>query len=167
MFSSFLTGLQQTVERQLFNFRRYDFLWKEDMHALYQVFVDNDPGTTMFKLEVERLQNIEHDVLEIPGQLMVGSVCLNTSPIKDSLYGFAVAWKMRYSTQLHEEAKVCCFIFVLISLQFSPTVTVLVRDLFILTIPTCDLNLFSWVHQQFHFCCFWQAPVIPSSVPVE
>ena len=101
------TGLQQTVERQLFNFRRYDFLWKDDMHALYQVFVDNDPGTTMFKLEVERLQNIEHDVLEIPGQLMVGSVCLNTSPIKDSLHGFAVAWKMRYSTQLHEEAKVC------------------------------------------------------------
>ena len=77
------------------------------MHALYQVFVDNDPGTTMFKLEVERLQNIEHDVLEIPGQLMVGSICLNTSPIKDSLHGFAVAWKMRYSTQLHEEAKVC------------------------------------------------------------
>ena len=79
------------------------------MHALYQVFVDNDPGTTMFKLEVERLQNIEHDVLEIPGQLMVGSVCLNTSPIKDSLHGFAVAWKMRYSTQLHEEAKVSFF----------------------------------------------------------
>ena len=79
------------------------------MHALYQVFVDNDPGTTMFKLEVERLQNIEHDVLEIPGQLMVGSVCLNTSPIKDSLHGFAVAWKMRYSTQLHEEAKVSGF----------------------------------------------------------
>ena len=82
------------------------------MHALYQVFVDNDPGTTMFKLEVERLQNIEHDVLEIPGQLMVGSICLNTSPIKDSLHGFAVAWKMRYSTQLHEEAKVCCKVIV-------------------------------------------------------
>lgn len=94
------------MERQLFNFRRYDFLWKDDMHALYQVFVDNDPGTTMFKLEVERLQAIEHDVVEIPDRLMVGSVCLNASPIKDSLHGFAVAWKMRYSTQLHEEAKV-------------------------------------------------------------
>ena len=104
--SIYLTGLQQTAERQLFNFRRYDFLWKDDMHALYQVFVDNDPGTTMFKLEVERLQAIEHDVLEIPDRLMVGSICLNTSPIKDSLHGFAVAWKMRYSTQLHEEAKV-------------------------------------------------------------
>lgn len=104
--STSVTSLQQTVERQLFNFRRYDFLWKDDMHALYQVFVDNDPGTTMFKLEVERLQAIEHDVVEIPDRLMVGSVCLNTSPIKDSLHGFAVAWKMRYSTQLHEEAKI-------------------------------------------------------------
>lgn len=106
IFELLLTGLQQTVERQLFKFRRYDFLWKDDMHALYQAFVESDPGTTMFKLEVERLQSIEQDVLEIPGQLTVGSVCLNTSPIKDSLHGFAVAWKMRYSTQLHEEAKV-------------------------------------------------------------
>ena len=79
------------------------------MHALYQSFVDSDPGTTMFKLEVERLQTIEQDVLEIPGRLTVGSVCLNTSPIKDSLHGFAVAWKMRYSSQLHEEAKVFFF----------------------------------------------------------
>ncbi|XP_068697910.1 dynein axonemal heavy chain 8-like [Montipora foliosa] len=104
--STSITSLQHTVERQLFKFRRYDFLWKDDMHALYQSFVDSDPGTTMFKLEVERLQSIEQDVLEIPNRLTVGSVCLNTSPIKDSLHGFSVAWKMRYSTQLHEEAKI-------------------------------------------------------------
>lgn len=84
------------------------------MHALYQAFVDSDPGTTMFKYEVERLQSIEQDVLEIPGRLTVGSVCLNTSPIKDSLHGFAVAWKMRYSTQLHEEAKVCQLVMLLV-----------------------------------------------------
>ena len=76
------------------------------MHALYQAFVESDPGTNMFKVEVESLQSIEQDVLGIPDRLNVGSVCLNTSPIKDSLHGFSIAWKTRYSSQLHEEAKV-------------------------------------------------------------
>lgn len=104
--STAVTSLQPTVDRQLFKFRRYDFLWKDDMHALYQAFVESDPGTNMFKLEVENLQSIEQDVLGIPDRLNVGSVCLNTSPIKDSLHGFSIAWKTRYSSQLHEEAKV-------------------------------------------------------------
>ena len=101
-------GLGQTVERQLMKFRRYDFLWRDDMHTLYQAFVEGDPGTSAFKGEVERLQQIEQDVLAIPDRLDVGSVSLNTAPIKDSLHGFSVAWKMRYSTQIHEDAKVGC-----------------------------------------------------------
>ena len=78
------------------------------MHTLYQAFVEGDPGTSAFKGEVERLQQIEQDVLAIPDRLDVGSVSLNTAPIKDSLHGFSVAWKMRYSTQIHEDAKVGC-----------------------------------------------------------
>lgn len=76
------------------------------MHALYHSFVESDPGTDRFKEEVENLQRIEENVLSIPDRLTIGSVSLTTSPIKDSLHGFAVAWKLRYSTQLHEEAKV-------------------------------------------------------------
>lgn len=76
------------------------------MHALYHSFVESDPGTSRFRAEVENLQKIEENVHGIPNMLVVGSVCLNTAPIKDSLHGFAVAWKLRYSTQLHEEAKV-------------------------------------------------------------
>lgn len=101
------------MDRQLLKFRRYDFLWKDDMHALYHSFAESDPGTDRFKEEVENLQQIEENVLSIPDRLTIGSVSLNTSPIKDSLHGFAVAWKLRYSTQLHEEAKVidCTFLY--------------------------------------------------------
>ncbi|XP_048577711.1 dynein axonemal heavy chain 8 isoform X3 [Nematostella vectensis] len=104
--SSSITSLQSTVDHQLLKFRRYDFLWKDDMHALYHSFVESDPGTARFKEEIEKLQAIEEDVLGIPERLGIGSACLNTSPIKDSLHGLSVAWKMRYSTQLHEEAKI-------------------------------------------------------------
>lgn len=76
------------------------------MYVLYQVFVDNDFGIIMFKLEVERFQVIEYDVVEIFDRFMVGLVCLNILFIKDFLYGFVVVWKMRYFIQLYEEVKV-------------------------------------------------------------
>ena len=76
------------------------------MHSLYQAFVEGDPGTAAFQQEIEKLQNIEEKVCSIPDSLNIGCICLSTAPIKDSLHGLAVAWKTRYSTQLHEEAKV-------------------------------------------------------------
>ena len=76
------------------------------MHALYQAFVEGEPGIPAIQKEIERLQEIEQRVDNIECILNVGSVSLNTMPIKDSLHGFAVAWKTKYSTQLHEEAKV-------------------------------------------------------------
>ena len=56
--------------------------------------------------EVERMLKIERKVLDIPVILPVGPVCLHTNPIKDSLHGFAMAWKNQYASVLHEEAKV-------------------------------------------------------------
>ena len=108
MFSHLLIflGLQNSVDRQLLRFHRYDFLWEEDMHALYQAFVDTDPSTAGFRGEVDRLQSIEKEIYAIPDLLTIGSVSLNTTPVKDSLHGLAVAWKMKYSTELHEIAKV-------------------------------------------------------------
>ena len=49
---------------------------------------------------------IERKVLDIPVILPVGPICLHTNPIKDSLHGFAMAWKNQYASVLHEEAKV-------------------------------------------------------------
>ena len=43
----------------------------------------------------------------IPDVLPVGSICLNTDPIKNALHGYAMAWKTQYASVLHEEAKVC------------------------------------------------------------
>ena len=76
------------------------------MHALYQAFVDTEPSTAEFRSEVDRLQSIGKDIFAIPDLLTIGPVSLNTTPVKDSLHGLAVAWKMKYSTELHEVAKV-------------------------------------------------------------
>jgi len=39
-------------------------------------------------------------------KLIVGPIILETSPIKNALHGFALAWKAKYAEVLHEEAKV-------------------------------------------------------------
>ena len=45
-------------------------------------------------------------MLDIPEILPVGPVCLYTSPIRDALHGFSMAWKHQYASVLHDEAKV-------------------------------------------------------------
>ena len=101
-----IPDLQRIIDKHLFHFKFYDFLWKDDMYAAYYEFIDNDPGTFAIKKEVERLLHIEEKIQAIPAVLPVGSVCLGTSPITDALYGFAVQWKTQYAQVLHEEAKV-------------------------------------------------------------
>lgn len=102
----YLTDLQQTVDQHLFHFRFYDFLWRDDMYGTYYDFISNDPGTMTIKREVERLLHIENKIKDVPDILPVGPICLETRPIRDALYGFAVQWKSQYAQVLHEEAKV-------------------------------------------------------------
>ena len=101
------SDLQRTIDKHLFHFKFYDFLWKDDMYAAYYDFIDNDPGTFAIKREVERLLHIEEKIQAVPRVLPVGPICLETRPITDALYGFAVQWKTQYAQVLHEEAKVC------------------------------------------------------------
>ncbi|XP_071818739.1 dynein axonemal heavy chain 5-like isoform X4 [Apostichopus japonicus] len=100
-----VTDLQQTVDQHLFHFRFYDFLWRDDMYGTYYDFISNDPGTMTIKREVERLLHIENKIKDVPDILPVGPICLETRPIRDALYGFAVQWKSQYAQVLHEEAK--------------------------------------------------------------
>ena len=119
------------MNQHLFHFGVYDFLWKDDMYGNFFDFIRHDPGINhrpflpnclehlqsmplcmcftgvyIINKEVERMLKIERKVLDIPVILPVGPICLHTNPIKDSLHGFAMAWKNQYASVLHEEAKV-------------------------------------------------------------
>ena len=95
------------------------------MYAAYYDFIDNDPGTFAIKREVERLLHIEEKIQAVPRVLPVGPICLETRPITDALYGFAVQWKTQYAQVLHEEAKVSAIL---------PSCTKLLRHLVIMTL---------------------------------
>jgi len=55
---------------------------------------------------VERFLRVENQIDKAPMKLIVGPIILETSPIKNALHGFALAWKAKYAEVLHEEAKV-------------------------------------------------------------
>ena len=97
---------EMAVNQHLFHFSYYNFLWRDDMHGSFFEFVSGEPSVQTIKREVERYLYIEKKVLGIPNTLPVGSICLYTDPIKDALHGFAMAWKTKFASVLHEEAKV-------------------------------------------------------------
>ena len=76
------------------------------MHGNFYEFIQADPGIVAIKREVERFLYIEKKVLGIPSVLPIGPICLTTDPIKDALHGFSMAWKTKFASVLHEEAKV-------------------------------------------------------------
>lgn len=84
----------------------YDFLWRDDLNANYLEFMKSEPGILTIEREVERLLRVETQILRIPTNLVVGPIILETSPIKNALHGFSMAWKAKYASVLHEEAKV-------------------------------------------------------------
>lgn len=99
--------MQTQINKHLFHFSYYNFLWKDDMHGNFNEFISADPGMLAIKREVERFLYVEKKVLGIPNSLPIGPICLHTDPIKDALHGFAMAWKTKFASVLHEEAKVC------------------------------------------------------------
>uniref|UniRef100_A0A2C9K4Z2 AAA+ ATPase domain-containing protein n=1 Tax=Biomphalaria glabrata TaxID=6526 RepID=A0A2C9K4Z2_BIOGL len=97
--------LDRPVSQHLLHFSYYNFLWKDDMHGNFNEFISAAPGTIAIKREVERYVSLEKKVLSIPGILPVGPISLFSDPIKDSLHGFSIAWKTKFASVVHEEAK--------------------------------------------------------------
>ncbi|OWF37572.1 Dynein heavy chain 5, axonemal [Mizuhopecten yessoensis] len=103
--SNIINEIDTVVNKHLFHFSYYNFLWKDDLHGNFKEFISADPGMFAIKREVERFLYIEKKVLGIPKMLPVGPISLHTDPIKDALHGFAMAWKIKFASVLHEEAK--------------------------------------------------------------
>ncbi|BFZ10052.1 hypothetical protein BsWGS_13093 [Bradybaena similaris] len=93
------------VDRHLFHFSFYNFLWKDDMCGNVHEFIMADPGEVAIKREVENYLRLEKKIMDIPSRLPVGPVILCSDPVKDSLLSFSVTWKRKFASVLHEEAK--------------------------------------------------------------
>ena len=87
-------------------FESFSFLWRDDMNALYKEFEEEYGELDCHHQEVKRLVEIEGKIKAIENEIRVNAIVVNTIPVKDSLIGFCVAWKLRYVQKIHQVAQV-------------------------------------------------------------
>jgi len=91
----------------LSSLREFDLLWKQDLHATYQKFLEGQPTQRDCSTHVERFIETEKKIAAIPAVFHVGPLQLDTNPVKNSLGALAGAWKTEFVSFLHKQAKVC------------------------------------------------------------
>ncbi|XP_075255403.1 dynein axonemal heavy chain 5-like isoform X4 [Convolutriloba macropyga] len=101
-----IVEIQSTLDRHLRHFSLYDFLWKDDMKGNFEEFMESEPHTTRLQSEVQRMCDIQKAVTDIPMKIQIGPICLNSTPVKNTLLGFTTAWKSQYADVLHNDARV-------------------------------------------------------------
>ncbi|KAG2467807.1 DYHG protein, partial [Polypterus senegalus] len=100
-----ISNLKPVIEKHIFSYSYYDFLWKDDLNSQFSEMTSKNPEHFIITREVERLQSIEGKIQDIPAVFQGGCIWLDCSLIKDSLAGFAGVWKFTYASVLHQEAR--------------------------------------------------------------
>lgn len=55
--------LKDGVDVYLNGLQSYDYLWEDELHAKYKEFSDSKPSLDSCKVELEKLQSLENQVL--------------------------------------------------------------------------------------------------------
>lgn len=93
-------GLKKQVIEYLNHFRKYESLWKDDKELEYKKFEEKKPGLDMFEAELRRFVHIEKEVDGIMPTFSIGSLSLETEPLKVELKKKAQEWKEQYARNL-------------------------------------------------------------------
>lgn len=96
-------GVKSRVAEFLSGFDRYSFLWTQDLQAAYDAFVRTKPGLEAFQAELKKYNALEQDVSAIPSLHNIGSLSLETAPLKSSLKSLAAGWKAQFAQNLHRQ----------------------------------------------------------------
>ena len=93
MLTGAVEGIKKQVHDYLHTFMRYDFLWKEDKQMMYESFVKIPKTIEDFEAEIQRYVEIENVIGQIAPVHNIGSLSLETGPLKQSLRHEAAQWK--------------------------------------------------------------------------
>lgn len=102
-----LLGVSPSIEDCLESLRVYDFLWQQDLHSSYKLFLSSQPQIETCSSQVQNFMELEEKIEGIPSIFSVGPLQLSAKPVKNSLKALAVSWKMEFATFIHKQAKVC------------------------------------------------------------
>lgn len=98
--------MSPSIEECLQSLRLYDFLWQQDLHSSYQLFLSSKPALHECSSNVRNFMELEGKIEAIPSIFSVGPLQLSARPVKNSLKALAVSWKMEFANFIHTQAKV-------------------------------------------------------------
>jgi dynein heavy chain len=97
-------GLKKQVIEYLNHFKKYDYLWRQDKEEEYAKFTAMNPSLDDFEVALSRFVNLEKEMEETTPTYNIGSLSLNTEPLKIELRKKAEEWKEMYARNLHAQA---------------------------------------------------------------
>lgn len=104
-----LTGSVQSLRNSVADysasFRIYDWLWKENKEDSYTKFLQSNPGLEDFEKKLKSFVDIDEEISLIQSIHNIGALCLNTKTLKMQLQHEVSQWKMKYSDNLHSQAR--------------------------------------------------------------
>ncbi|KAH9103464.1 hypothetical protein AeMF1_002875 [Aphanomyces euteiches] len=98
-------GLRNTVTEYLESFKQYEWLWMENKDVSYENFLKKFPELQDFERKLKSFVIIDEDITAVPAVHNIGALSLNTRNIKLQLKHENAQWKLKYSDNLHNQAR--------------------------------------------------------------
>ncbi|KAG2510575.1 hypothetical protein BBO99_00008735 [Phytophthora kernoviae] len=100
-----LHGTKNQVHEYLSAFKKYDWLWKEDMEFRYNQFMQRNPLIQDFETELRHFMAVEAEISLIAPVHNIAVLSLNTKNLKLQLRNECRQWKVQYSDKVHQQAR--------------------------------------------------------------
>ncbi|RLN86351.1 hypothetical protein BBJ28_00004571 [Nothophytophthora sp. Chile5] len=100
-----LHGTKNQVHEYLAGFKKYDWLWKEDMEFRYNQFMQRNPLIQDFETELRHFMAVEAEISLIAPVHNIAVLSLNTKNLKLQLRNECRQWKVQYSDKVHQQAR--------------------------------------------------------------
>lgn len=100
-----LHGTKNQVHEYLATFKKYDWLWKEDMEFRYNQFMKRNPSIQDFEHELRHFMQVEAEITHMAPVHNIAVLSLNTKNLKLQLRNECRQWKVQYSDRVHQQAR--------------------------------------------------------------
>eukprot|EP01040_Poterioochromonas_malhamensis_P004773 gene4773-5123_t len=100
-----IQGIRNTVQDYLNSFAKYNWLWQDDKDAIYNTFMKTSPSLDDFERKLRSFGDIDNEIASINDIQNIGALSLRTVSIKSQLRAECNRWKIKFSDNLHSQAK--------------------------------------------------------------
>jgi dynein heavy chain len=100
-----IQGIRNTVQDYLNSFAQYNWLWHDDKDNAYVEFMESSPSLDHFELKLRSFGKVDDDIGITNDIHNIGALSLRTVSIKSQLRSECNRWKIKFSDNLHSQAK--------------------------------------------------------------